>query len=174
MKYSDIYKYKKGGKTKKYQTSIKDQGVVPRIEEFSDYTQTGPLVEKSKNDNSGMTGLIKSKMATEAHYGNPAALRMVSPNPKTGMTPEGIDTHYMSSFDNYAVPLLQDKGNKNLEYIENPPISKEDIRFNSPEEAQYFAEHYKEVAPMMRNWEKYKYGGVVKYLKDNYYNKLKK
>ena len=123
--------------------------------DFNDYKRPGPVEDRS----TGMTGMMKSKIATEAHYGNPSALRMVSPNPKTGMTPEGIGTHYMSSFDNYAVPLLQDKGNINLEYIKNPPISKEDIRFNSPEEAQYFAEHYKEVAPMMRNYKEYKNGG---------------
>jgi len=123
--------------------------------DFNDYKRPGPVEDRS----TGMTGMMKSKIATEAHYGNPSALRMVSPNPKTGMTPEGIGTHYMTSFDNYAVPLLQDKGGKNLEYIENPSISKEDIRFNSPEEAEYFAKHYKEVAPMMRNHEEYKNGG---------------
>ena len=111
----------------------------------------------------GMTGLMKSKIATEAHYGNPAALRMVSPNPKTGMTPEGIGTHYMTSFDNYAVPLLQDFGDPKLRLVDGMTPSKEDIRFNSPEEAQYFAEHYKEVAPMMRNFQENKYGGIQKF-----------
>lgn len=144
---------------KSYRKANKDMSYRDMVNDYN--TSYEKFQDGGKSD--GMTGLMKSKIATEAHYGNPAALRMVSPNPKTGMTPEGIGTHYMSSMDNYAVPLLQDKGNKNLEYIENPPISKEDIRFNSPEEAQYFAEHYKEVAPMMRNFQHHKYGGIQKF-----------
>ena len=96
-------------------------------------------------------------MAYEQAIGNPAASRMLSLNPKTGMTPEGMGTHYMSSFDNYAVPTLQDRGGSELEYDENPPPSREDFRFQTPEEANYFATHYKTVAPMMTG--QYKNGG---------------
>ena len=107
----------------------------------------------------GMTGMMKAKIATEAHYGNPAALRMVSPNPKTGMTPEGIGTHYMTSMGEYAVPLLQDFGNKNLKLVNGMTPSSEDFKFSRPEDAEYFAEYYKEVAPMMRSYEKFGDGG---------------
>jgi hypothetical protein len=54
----------------------------------------------------------------------------------------------MSSVDNYAVPLLQDFGEEELTLVDPDSRSREAIRFNSPEEAEYFAEHYKEVAPM--------------------------
>jgi hypothetical protein len=118
---------------------------------------------KDGGKSDGMTGMMKSKIATEAHYGNPAALRMVSPNPKTGMTPKGTGTHYMTSMDEYAVPLLQDKGDKNLKLVDGKTPSSEDFKFSRAEDAEYFAEHYKEVAPMMRNYEEYKYGGIQRF-----------
>lgn len=145
--------------------------------EFNDYTQPGPLVEQSKNNNLGMTGLMKSKIATEAHYGNPAALRMVSPNPNkytfTGeekdwkgnqASPAGSSgTHFMGSYGDQARPGLQEVNGK-MQYFQNPPRnSKENFNFSRPEDAEYFAEHYKEVAPMMRNLEKHRYGGVQQF-----------
>lgn len=100
---------------------------------------------------------MKNEIVKNALYGNPAAWRMMSDSPKVGRTPEGIGTHYMTTYDNYAVPLLQDKGGDSLTYIKNPTPSREDFKFNTPEEADFFAEHYKEVAPMMKNWtDKYK------------------
>lgn len=110
-------------------------------------------------DNTGMTGMMKSKIAWEDAFENPAAKRMVSPNPKTGITPDGIGTHYMGSYGNYAIPQLQDTGKEYLEYMgERPPLN-EAFKFNRPKDAKYFAEHYKEVAPMMRN--NFKTGGVI-------------
>ena len=109
------------------------------------YTVTG-------SNDEGKTGMMKARMALDAHFGNPAAKRMVSANPKTGMTPEGIGTHYMTSMGNYAVPLLQDFGGANLRLVDGMTPSKEDMRFESPEDAEYFAQHYKEIAPMMRNF----------------------
>jgi len=94
-----------------------------------------------------MDGMSRGRMAIAAELGNPAAKRMLSPNPKTGMTPEGEGTHYMASMGKYAVPLLQDKGGPELEYNENPKPSSEDIKFNTPEEAEYFAENYKKHVP---------------------------
>lgn len=94
-----------------------------------------------------MEGVIKAKIGYEVAMGNPAALRMVTANPKTGLTPDGTGTHYMSNMDNYAVPLLQDKGGQYLEYSENPPPSREDFKFLSEEEAKYFAENYKRFLP---------------------------
>ncbi len=108
----------------------------------------------------GKTGMMKARMALDAHFGNPAAKRMVSANPKTGMTPEGIGTHYMTSMGNYAIPLLQDFGDANLRLVDGMTPSKEDMRFESPEDAEYFAQHYKEIAPMMKNFKEYKYGGI--------------
>ena len=105
--------------------------------------------------------MMKARIATDAEFGNPAAQRMTSPNPKTYDFGNGnLGTHFMASMGNQAVPLLQDKGGDELEYNENPPPSKEDMNFRNPEEAQYFAEHYKEVAPMMKG---FKQGGYVQH-----------
>ena len=126
-------------------------------------------------ENPGMTGMMKSKIATEAHYGNPSALRMVSPNPSiytwTGeekdwdgnqAAPAGnTGTHYMGSFGNQARPGLQEVDGK-MQYFQNPPSnSKENFNFSRPEDAEYFAKHYKEVAPMMRNYPRYPDGGEI-------------
>ena len=173
--------YRKANKDMSYRDMVKDYNdSYEKFKgggEFNDYTQPGPLIEQSKNNNLGMTGLMKSKIATEAHYGNPAALRMVSPNPNkytfTGeekdwkgnqASPAGSSgTHFMGSYGDQARPGLQEVNGK-MQYFQNPPRnSKENFNFSRPEDAEYFAEHYKEVAPMMRNWEKHKYGGIQKF-----------
>lgn len=122
----------------------------------------------------GKTGMMKARMALEAEFGNPAAKRMISPNPLTynftGNEPDDFwrdkpqagesGTHYISNGGKYAIPMLQEKQNK-LQYIQNPsPNDREAMEFQSPEDAEYFAEHYKEIAPMMRNFKEYKYGGI--------------
>jgi hypothetical protein len=106
---------------------------------------------------------MKARMATAAALGNPSAQRMtqVSPNTYTftgneadsfgpmGVPAGELGTHFMASLDNYAVPFIQ-QGANGLQF--NPNISTEDkeaMQFNSPEEAQYFSENYKTVAPMM-------------------------
>ena len=130
------------------------------------------IVKKSQEggdvDLDAMRGMMKSKIGMGNAFGHPAIKRMSQFMPKTGMTPEGVGTHYMGSVDNYARPYLQDTGKDQLEYFENPRPSREDIRFNSPEEAQYFAEHYKDVAPMMRGYDKPQYaeGGPIDPIKN--------
>jgi len=111
-----------------------------------------------------MRGMMKSKIGMGNVFGNPAIKRMSQAMPKTGMTPEGIGTHYMGSMDNYAVPLLQDFGGDELRLVNPNTRSREAIRFNSPEEAQYFAEHYKDVAPMStmyKGLQEYAMGGSI-------------
>lgn len=103
---------------------------------------------------------MRAKIAYEAALGNTAAQRMLSLNPKTYDFGDGnFGTHYMASFGNYAVPTLQDTGKSNLEYIENPPPGKEDFKFATPEQAEYFAENYKTVSPMIT--QKYLDGGPL-------------
>jgi hypothetical protein len=103
---------------------------------------------------------MKAKIAYEAALGNTAAQRMLSLNPKTYDFGDGnFGTHYMASFGNYAVPTLQDTGKASLEYIENPPPGKEDFKFSTPEQAEYFAENYKTVSPMIT--QKYLDGGPL-------------
>jgi len=118
-----------------------------------------------------MDSMMKSKIGIGNAFNHPAIKRMSQAMPKTGMTPEGEGTHYMQSMDNYAVPLLQDLGEEELTYIENPSPGPEDIRFNSPEEAEYFAKHYKDVAPMSTTFKdinKLQDGGNVEYDYVNY------
>ena len=106
------------------------------------------VLKKSKEYATGMSGMMKSKIGMGNAFEHPAIKRMSQAMPKTGMTPEGTGTHYMSSVDNYAVPELQDLGEEELTLVDPDSRSREAIRFNSPEEANYFAEHYKDVAPM--------------------------
>lgn len=146
-----LREYKKLGYS--YSSAKKD------FEDSLQKLQSGGLLETPSmlstqeipQNNLGMTGMMKGAIAREAHFGNPAAQRMVSPNPKTGMTPEGRGTHYMGSYGKYAIPKLQDTGQDSLQYYPNKPPLKEAIRFNSEREAEYFAENYKDVAPMMRS-----------------------
>ena len=118
----------------------------------------------------GMTGMMKARMALANEFGNKSAQRMVSPNLQTYTfngsentnEPIGqLGTHYMGSYDNIARPSIQDINGK-LEFTGFPSSrSNEDIRFDRPEDAEYFAEHYKEIAPMMKN-DKFAYGGNIK------------
>jgi hypothetical protein len=52
----------------------------------------------------------------------------------------------MASMDNYAVPQIQDE-NGQLMLGNYGPESNEAMRFDSDEDAAYFAEHYKDVSP---------------------------
>jgi len=117
-------------------------------------------IAKFSDGNPGMTGMMKSKMAYAAQFGNPSAKRMISPNPDTYTftgnegtnEPVGeLGTHYMGSYDNIARPSIQ-KLNGKMTYTGFPSKSNvEDIQFDRPEDASYFAEHYKEIAPMMKS-----------------------
>jgi hypothetical protein len=122
------------------------------------------VLERSKEYATGMSGMMKSKIGMGNAFGHPAIKRMSQAMPKTGMTPEGQGTHYMSSVDNYAVPELQDLGEEELTMVDPDSRSREAIRFNSPEEANYFAKHYKEVAPMsttFRDLNSFQTGGSI-------------
>jgi hypothetical protein len=111
----------------------------------------GSMMDGNSHDdyNTAMRGMMKSKIGMGNTFNNPAIKRMSQSYPKQGMTPEGMGTHYMGSYGNEARPSLQDFGGEQLQYIENPKKgSPENIRFDRSQDAEYFAEHYKEVAPM--------------------------
>lgn len=110
---------------------------------------------------------MRSKMALASAFGNPSAKRMTSAFPSTyrftgnemidgkpaGVRPGESGTHFMSSMGEYAVPYIQEGPNGKLRFNSNASFrDKEAIRFDNSEDAMYFAEHYKEVAPMMRKW----------------------
>ena len=75
------------------------------------------LKSKESGHQDAMRGMMKSKIGWGNAFGHPAIKRMSQAHPKTGMTPKGIGTHYMAVMGNYAVPLLQDKGNSRLYYF---------------------------------------------------------
>ena len=86
------------------------------------------------------------KIIQEANAGNPAARRMRSDYGQKMFLEGETDpsTHYMGSFDKYAVPLVQENYTGGpLSYNENPAPSKADFKFNTPEQADYFAKNYK-------------------------------
>ena len=124
-----------------------------------------PLPEHLQNYTNAM---MKARLAYANEFGNPAAQRMiVMPDQPYDFGNGYTGTHYMSSIDNYAVPQIQDK-NGQLVLGDYGPKSNEAIRFDNPDDAQYFAEHYKEVAPGFveaeltdKEIEKYRRGGYI-------------
>ena len=106
----------------------------------------------------GMTAMMKARLAYANQFGNPAAERMINipdelyeftgEEPNAGVPSGNTGTHFMGSVDNYAVPWIQE-GPDGLFYNQNAgPEDLEAIRFDSDEDANYFAEHYKEVSPV--------------------------
>jgi phage tail protein X len=125
----------------------------------------GPVANNTP-DRTDLVAAMKARMATAAHFGNPSAQRMVSPNPPiypfTGNEGVGVPagetgTHFMGSMDNYAVPFIQQGKSGKMQFVPNAsPENREAIKFRTPEEARYFAEHYKDIAPMSNQ---YAWGG---------------
>jgi hypothetical protein len=128
---------------------------------------------------------MRSKMALASEFGNPSAKRMTSVSPSSyrfsgnemiggesvGVRPGETGTHFMSSMGEYVVPFIQEGPDGNLQFNPNAsPRDREAIRFDNPQDAQYFAEHYKEVAPMMRN---FAMGGSLPQAQDGWLEKLK-
>jgi hypothetical protein len=94
-----------------------------------------------------MNAMMKARLAYANEFGNPAAKRMINlPDNPYQFDNGDTGTHYMASMDNYAVPQIQDE-NGQLMLGDYGPESDEAIRFDSDEDANYFAEHYKDVAP---------------------------
>jgi hypothetical protein len=107
--------------------------------------QDGGLTDQEKLD--AARGMMKARLAYAHMHGNPAAQRMIVAPDQPYQFDNGMSgTHYMASMDNYAVPQIQDI-NGQLMLGDYGPESAEAIRFDNPEDAEYFAEHYKEVSP---------------------------
>ena len=110
------------------------------------------------------TAMMKARLAYANEFGNPAAKRMINlpdepyqftgDEPGAGVPAGNIGTHFMSSMDNYAVPFIQ-QGPNGLYYNQNAgPEDKGAMKFDSPEDADYFAENYKDVSPGFLNQKK--------------------
>ena len=113
-------------------------------------------------DTDAMTGMMKARLAYANEFGNPAAKRMINlPDNPYQFDNGDTGTHYMASYDNYAVPQIQDE-NGVLQLGNYGPESNEAIRFDSDEDANYFAENYKNVSPGFLNEKQY--GGLHKFV----------
>ena len=124
----------------------------------------GPRVTPSKESNEGMRGMMKAKIAMENQFGNnPAIARMIKPTDKSYDFGDGdTGTHHMGSYGKFAIPSIQDVDGT-LQYT-GPSRMDEAIKFDRVEDATYFAENYKDVAPALRK--KKKGGYRSKYGKD--------
>lgn len=136
----------------------------------------------------GLQGLMKSILANQAIlFNNPTAKRILGyDNRQYVFKPNEISEDggevgnvYLGSYGEYVSPGIQEDENHNLHYVpsenmwddahENNTL-KQSFKFRNPEEAEYFAEHYKEVSPysMTNNDE---YSPIIKLFdndEDNY------
>ena len=113
----------------------------------------------------GLQGLMKSTLANQATlFNNPTAKRILGyDNRQYVFKPNEISKDggevgnvYLGSYGEYVSPGIQEDENHNLHYVpsenmwddahENNTL-KQSFKFRNPEEAKYFAEHYKEVSP---------------------------
>ena len=109
-----------------------------------------------------MNGMMKARLAYANEFGNPAAKRMINlPDNPYQFDNGDTGSHYMASMDNYAVPQIQYE-NGVLQLGDYGPESNEAIRFDSDEDANYFAENYKNVSPGFINQKQY--GGLHKFV----------
>jgi len=107
---------------------------------------TGGVTSQEEID-AANNAMMKARLAYAQMHGNPAAQRMVvAPDQPYVFDHGDTGTHFMASMDNYAVPLIQDV-NGQLMLGDFGPESAEAMRFDNPEDAMYFAEHYKEITP---------------------------
>lgn len=104
-------------------------------------------------DTDAMNGMMKARLAYANEFGNPAAKRMINlPDNPYQFDNGDTGTHYMASMDNYAVPQIQDEDGQ-LMLGDYGPESDEAMRFESDEDANYFAKNYKDVSPGFMNIE---------------------
>jgi hypothetical protein len=104
-------------------------------------------IKKDGGEKEAMNAMMKARLAYANMFGNPAAQRMINiPDQPYEFENGDTGTHYMASMDNYAVPQIQSV-NGVLQLGDYGPESREAIRFDSDEDANYFAEHYKDISP---------------------------
>jgi len=159
---SPLFKKKKSKKKKIFHPKAK-------------YYQEGGMTTQEEID-AANNAMMKARLAYANMHGNTAAQRMiVAPDEPyqytgneydqlwgqpVGAEPGMIGTHYMSSFGNYAVPFIQ-QGSNGLYFNEAPSVEdSEAIRFDNEDDAQYFGEHYKDIAPDASYRGEYQEGGA--------------
>lgn len=131
----------------------------------------------------GLQGLMKSTLANQAIlFNNPTAKRILGYDNRqyvfkpNEISEEGgeVGNVYLGSYGEYVSPGIQEDENHNLHYVPSKNMwddahvnntLKQSFKFRNPEEAKYFAEHYKEVSPYsMTNNDEY---SPIKKLFDN-------
>jgi hypothetical protein len=128
---------------------------------YSPYFQDG-------GEQEAMNAMMKARLAYANEFNNPSAQRMINiPDQPYEFDNGDTGTHYMASMDNYAVPQIQSV-NGVLQIGDYGPESNEAMRFDSDEDANYFAENYKDVSPGFMDLElddseieEYRRGGYV-------------
>lgn len=130
------------------ETTPEGQAVVDYHNVEGEYTL--PLPEHLQDYTNAM---MKARLAYANEFGNPAAQRMIVATDQPYDFGNGVyGTHYMASMDDYAVPQIQNV-NGQLILGDFDPSSREAMRFDNPDDAQYFAEHYKDVSPAFMEME---------------------
>jgi len=142
---------------KKFPTLLEDLNIT-----YEDYINQYVPKKQYGGNKDAMTGMMKARLAYANEFGNPAAERMINlPDNPYQFDNGDTGSHYMASMDNYAVPQIQDE-NGVLQLGDYGPESNEAIRFDSDEDANYFAENYKDVSPGFLNEKQY--GGINKFV----------
>lgn len=129
--------------------------------------QDGGVISQEEVD-AANNAMMKARLAYAQMHGNPAAQRMIVAPDQPYQFDNGMTgTHYMASMDDYAVPQIQDVDGQ-LMLGDFGPESSEAIRLDNPEDAMYFAEHYKDVSPAFieaeltpEEIEEYRKGGFI-------------
>ena len=129
------------------------QNVPPGIKNLPTGPKRGTVIETPAYQDGGMRGMMKAKIAMENQFGNnPAITRMIKPTDKSYDFGDGdTGTHHMGSYGKFAIPSIQDVDGT-LQYT--GPRKDEAIKFDRVEDATYFAENYKDVAPALRTRKK--------------------
>ena len=136
---------------------VKQQDLKKKMLE-SPQKETRYRFQEGGESKDAMNAMMKARLAYANEFGNPAAQRMVvAPDQPYDFGDGDYGTHYMANMDNYAVPQIQ-KVNGQLVLGDFSPRSNETIRFDRPEDAAYFARHYKDIAPDP-SYREYKKGG---------------
>lgn len=153
--YVDEYPQMKKGGLKKNKTSRSLMATNKLFAKHAFFKKPGKNVIFDPNspnfqdggEQDAMNAMMKARLAYANEFGNPAAKRMINiPDNPYQFEDGNTGTHYMASMDNYAVPQIQEE-NGQLMLGDYDPSSNEAMRFDRPEDAEYFAEHYKDVSP---------------------------
>ena len=130
------------------------ENVPPGIKDLPTGPKRGTVIETPAYQDGGMRGMIKAKIAMENQFGNnPAIARMIKPTINPYDFGDGdTGTHYLGSYGKFAIPSIQDVDGT-LQYT-GPSRMDEAIKFERVDDATYFAENYKDIAPALRERKK--------------------